>query len=219
MSGSNSTLTARFSGKSSLAIADEIATHAVYSSNTAIDAKTSASTLCPNHLVARAGSLEEPIMTRLSQSIRRLSIVSLYVAMLAPTMASAKDASLYYGRWTVSEDRPVFTVRGAAYKTIDIAACGRDFCGISVDDKGRCGPLLFRFLGKHAATETLRGHGRWGSEQKNVVIMSYGASDNGENLGFELYLGDGYSLGSRSGSMPKFHAEYKRLGASRCVAR
>ena len=161
-------------------------------------------------------------MTRLSQSIRRLSIASLFIAMLAPVapaMAGGPAASLYHGRWTVSEDRPVFTARGAAYKTIDIAACGRDFCGISVDDRGRCGAVLFRFLGKHAATETLRGHGRWGTEQKNIVLMSYGISDSGENTGFELYLGDGYNLGSRSGSMPKFHAEYKRLGTARCVAR
>jgi hypothetical protein len=158
-------------------------------------------------------------MMRLSQSIRTLSIVSLSIAMLAPVMANAKDASLYYGRWTVSEEKPVFTVRGAAYKTIDVAACGRDFCGVSVDERGRCGPVLFRFLGKHAATDTLRGHGRWGGEQKNIVIMSYGATDSGENAGFELYLGDGYNLGSRSGSMPKFHADYKRLGTARCVVR
>lgn len=159
-------------------------------------------------------------MTRLSQLIKRLSIASLSITLLAHTApAIAGEASPYYGRWTVSEDRPIFTVRGAAYKTIDITTCGRDFCGVSVDDKGRCGAVLFRFLAKNAATDMLRGHGRWGSEQKNIVLMSYGTTDTGENAGFELLLGDGYNLGSRSGSMPKFHADYKRLGAARCVAR
>ncbi|MDB5679555.1 hypothetical protein [Sphingomonas bacterium] len=160
-------------------------------------------------------------MTVLSQSLMRLSIVPLGVAMLAlagPATAGPAS-SLYYGRWTVSEDKPVFTPRGRLYKTIDVAPCGRDFCGVSVDDSGKCGPLLFRFLGKHAATEDLHGHGKWGDEQKNIVIMSYGSTDTGENAGFELYLGDGASVGSRSGSMPKFHAGYRRLGNARCAAR
>lgn len=160
---------------------------------------------------------------RLSQSIGRLSMTALgtalgMVASISPAPAAAGGAgsSPYYGRWTVSEDNPVFTARGRPYKTIDIATCGKDFCGVSVDDGGRCGPVLFRFLGRHATTADLRGHGRWGAEQKNVVIMSYG---DGGDAGFELYLGDGYNLGSRSGSMPKFHADYKRLGQARCVAR
>lgn len=140
------------------------------------------------------------------------------VALTAP-VAEARQASTYYGRWAVSEERPVFTARGRAYKTIDIAPCGKDFCGVSVDDNGRCGAVLFRFLGIHANVETLRGHGKWGDEQKNVVIYSYGTPDAGQPAGFELYLGDGYNLGGRSGNMPKFHTEYKRTGNARCVAR
>jgi hypothetical protein len=160
-------------------------------------------------------------MTVLSQSLMRLSIAALGVAMLAPAApATAGPASsLYYGRWTVSEDKPVFTARGRLYKTIDVAACGRDFCGVSVDDGGRCGPVLFRFLAKNANNESLRGHGKWGDEQKNIVLMSYGGGDVGANAGFEVYLGDGASVGSRSGSMPKFHADYRRLGNARCTAR
>lgn len=160
-------------------------------------------------------------MTVLSQSRARLSIAALGAAMLAsagPASAGA-TASLYNGRWTVDEENSVFTARGRAYKTIDVAPCGRDFCGVSVDDSGKCGALLFRFLGKHAATEDLHGHGKWGDETKSIVIMSYGMTDTGTNAGFELYLGDSANVGSRSGSMPKFHAGYKRLGAAKCVAK
>ena len=151
----------------------------------------------------------------------RLSIIPLAAATLATAApaAAGPPASLYDGRWTVSEDKPVFTARGRMYKTIDIAPCGRDFCGVSVDDGGKCGPMLVRFLGKNAAAESLRGHGKWGGEQKNVVIFSYGAGDGGDNQGFELYLGDGYNLGRRSANMPKFHAEYRRLGAAKCTVR
>lgn len=159
-------------------------------------------------------------MTVLFQSLGRLSMLALAAtgtAMLAAPVAAHGGSSPYYGRWTVSEDRPVFTNRGLAYKTIDVAPCGGNFCGVSVDDSGRCGAVLFRFLGVHADVDTLRGHGRWGNEQKNVVIYSNG--DGADNAGFELYLGDGYNLGGRSANMPKFHAEYRRLGRARCVAR
>lgn len=160
-------------------------------------------------------------MSILSQSLVRLSILApLCLGALALTApAAAKQASPYYGRWTVSEDRPVFTARGRAYKTIDVAPCGRDFCGVSVDDNGRCGAVLFRFLGVHAMTDTLRGHGKWGDEQKNIVIYSTGDGSADNGYGLELYLGDGYNLGGRSANMPKFRAEYRRLGNARCVAR
>ena len=147
-----------------------------------------------------------------------MAIAAATLGTAAPATAGPA-ASLYDGRWTVSEDKPVFTARGRLYKTIDVAPCGRDFCGVSVDDSGKCGPMLFRFLGKHAATDDLRGHGKWGDQQKNIVIMSYGRTDTGENAGFELYLGDGYNLGGRSANMPKFHAEYRRLGAAKCTVR
>lgn len=157
----------------------------------------------------------------LSQSVLRLSmLVPVAVAGLAlsgpaPAAADAPgSATPYYGRWTVDEDRPVFTARGKLYKTIDIAACGKDFCGISVDDKGKCGPVLFRFLGKNVSAEMLRGKGKWGDEKKNVVIYSYG-----DDTGFELYLGDGHSFGERSASMPKFHANYRKAGRASCSAR
>jgi hypothetical protein len=138
----------------------------------------------------------------------------------APAAAPGAAASPYFGRWTVAEDRPVFTARGRLYKTIDVAPCGKDFCGVNVADNGKCGTVLFRFLSKHAGgTDTLRGHGKWGAEKKNLVIYTYGESDTPEGSGFELYLGDGHDFGGRSDNMPKFHANYRRLGKASCVAR
>jgi hypothetical protein len=117
----------------------------------------------------------------------------------------------------VEEDRPVFTARGRLDKTIDVASCGRDFCGVSVDDGGKCGAMLFRFLGRHAdGADMLRGHGKWGDAQKNIEIY---ASIDGNDRNFGLSLGDGHDFGERSGSMPKFHASYRRLGNARCSAR
>lgn len=159
-------------------------------------------------------------MTALSQPLRRLSMPAALCLVLALGGARADAApgatSPYYGRWAVSEDRPVFTSRGRLYKTIDVGPCGRDFCGVSVADNGTCGAVLFRFLGRHAREEELHGHGKWGDAQKNVVI--YGNSgETGKN--FDLYLGDGHDFGERSGNMPKFHATYRRTGGARCAAR
>jgi hypothetical protein len=86
--------------------------------------------------------MEGFIMTVLSQSLMRLSIAPLGAATLALAVPAAAGpaSSLYYGRWTVSEDKPVFTARGRLYKTIDVARCGRDFCGVSVDDGGKPAP-------------------------------------------------------------------------------
>jgi len=161
-------------------------------------------------------------MAALSHSSLRLSMRALLcvaaAALAGPAPAAAP--SPYYGRWTIDEEKPVFTARGRLYKTIDVAPCGRDFCGVSVDDAGKCGTTLFRFLGKHAdGADALRGHGRWGTAKKNVVIY---AADNPEAEGgryFELYLGDGYDFGERSDNMPKFHGNYRRLGTASCTAR
>ena len=163
-------------------------------------------------------------MTALSQSLIRLSMpVQFALALMAisgPAQAGDRPgaASPYYGRWTVDEERPVFTARGKLYKTIDVAPCGRDFCGVSVGDDGKCGTVLFRFLARSARLEDLRGHAKWGDAQKNLVI--YNGSDPASNsYAFDLYLGDGHDFGERSGSMPKYHSNYRRLGAARCSAR
>jgi hypothetical protein len=163
-------------------------------------------------------------MPTFSHSLVRLSMLGLAalgsVALVAPARAGVAASSHYYGRWVVSEDRPVFTARGRLYKTIDVAPCGSDFCGVSVDDKGKCGAVLFRFLGRHATgADMLRGRGKWGDEQKGIEIY---ASEDGEDAtrgNLELYLGDGRDFGGRSGNMPKFHAVYNRRGSARCSTR
>lgn len=143
-------------------------------------------------------------------------------AALATPSGPAPASSLYYGRWSVSEERPVFTMRGREYKTIDIAPCGKDFCGVSVADNGKCGPLLFRFLGFRARDDAdayLKGHGKWGKERKNVVIYGYDDGDTKPiTRTLELYLGEGYDFGDRSDNMPRFHANYARRGAAICKA-
>jgi hypothetical protein len=154
-------------------------------------------------------------MIALSHSLARLSISALaaFGALALPSAAQAA-VSPYYGRWTVSDDNPVFSARGRPYRTVDVAPCGKDFCGVSVGDNGQCGATLFRFLTRHAAGEDdLRGHGRWGNAKKNLLIYTY------ENEGartLELYLGDGYDFGERSDNMPKFHANYRRASEATC---
>lgn len=161
-------------------------------------------------------------MQPLSHSLALLSIAAAALAS-APALSAPAANSPYYGRWTVSEDRPVFTARGRAYKTIDIAPCGNDFCGVSVADNGACGGVLFRFLSKHADGQSvLFGHGKWGKSRKNVQIANYEGYVEGGGPGprmIELYLGDGYDFGGRSDSMPTFHAEYRRTGGATCRSR
>jgi hypothetical protein len=179
--------------------------------------------------VCHCRSKPEEVMPALSHRISRLSIQLLCgaVALAGAAHLSAGSPSAansapspYFGRWTVSEDRPVFTARGKLYKTIDVAPCGRDFCGVSVDDRGRCGITLFRFLMSHAdGTTTLFGHGRWGAERKNVMIENYESSDIPGGRTIELYLGDGHDFGERSDNMPKFHANYRSAGRAQCIAR
>lgn len=139
------------------------------------------------------------------------------VMLAGAAQAQGLGTSPFYGRWTVSEDRPVFTARGRMYQTIDVAPCGRDFCGVSVDAQGACGVTLFRFLGRNAnAVDRLQGHGRWGDAKKNLEIYRY---EGAQERTFELFLGDGHDFGGRSASMPKFRAEYRRLGSSTCASR
>ena len=148
--------------------------------------------------------------------------MSIAALVLAGTAAQAGPAatSPYYARWSTTEPQRAFTARGREYRTIDIAPCGNDFCGVSVGDKGQCGPVLFRFLSKHAgADDALRGHGRWGSAQKNVVIYHYDYEPDEGGKQLELYLGKGYDFGERSDNMPSFHSIYRPTGKAVCKAR
>ena len=140
--------------------------------------------------------------------------------MAGNAIAAPAGGSPYFGRWTVSDDKPVFTAKGREYKTIDIAPCGKDFCGVSVGDKAQCGAVLFRFLARHQDGSTaLQGHAKWGAAIKNVVIETWESPDDKGIPKMQLRLGDGYDLGDRSGNMPKFSAEYRRLGQAGCRAR
>lgn len=138
----------------------------------------------------------------------------------APGQTSAAKANVYAGRWTVSDDKPVFSRRGLDYKTFDVAPCGRDFCGVSVGSSGGCGPTLFRFKAKSVTRQRgLIGHGRWGTAIKNVEIFAWPEKGVRGGRAMNLNLGDGHDFSERSGSMPKFSAAYSPIGAVRCVTR
>ncbi len=124
----------------------------------------------------------------------------------------------YYGRWTVSDDKPAYSTRGKAYKTIDMAPCGNDFCGVAVDDNDGCGPTLFRLLINHPKTDEIVGHGRWGSDKKKLIIGYAEPSDEKPYV----YLGlgaDDMDLGGREGSDPTFDARYKNIGPAHCTTK
>ncbi|NBC37146.1 hypothetical protein GTZ99_11310 [Novosphingobium sp. FSY-8] len=129
-------------------------------------------------------------------------------------------ASPLFGRWTIKEPKARYTPRAAEYRVIDIAPCGKDFCGVSVGPKGTCGPTLFRFLWKRTQEDWLTGHGRWGDGPKMNLGLSLSEGERPDRP--EIYLGLGdkrYQMDSRSSSMPKFDASYVRNGKASCAAR
>lgn len=141
--------------------------------------------------------------------------------ILGSSMAQA-ESSKYFGRWTVSDDKPVFTKKGSLYKTIDVAPCGADFCGVSVSDKGSCGATLFRFLTEHANIDMLEGHGLWGDAKLKLQI-EYLDPKNQQPVtnipGILLGLGDkDFDFEGREGSLPKYQANYKPEGEAKCKA-
>ena len=123
----------------------------------------------------------------------------------------------YYGRWTVSDDTPAYSSKGIQYKTIDLAPCGDDFCGVSVAQDDSCGKVLFRFLTTHADDELLIGHGPWGKAKKKVELGYAKPEDAAPYL--YLALGsDDMDLTGREGSIPTFQANYERHGDAACTA-
>lgn len=123
----------------------------------------------------------------------------------------------YYGRWTVSDKKPAYSSKGILYKTIDIAPCGNDFCGISVADDNSCGEVLFRFLTTHADDEDLFGHGKWG-KYKKTLQLGYAKPEN-EAAHMYVALGsDDMDMSGREGSIPTFQANYERHGEVVCTA-
>ncbi len=165
-------------------------------------------------------------MTRLSIGLAAtagLALASGMVMAEAPRGAATHFApdprSPYYGRWTVSGEKEVFSSRGALYKTIDIAPCGRDFCGVSVAANGTCGVTLFRFLARRTNDELLRGHGVWGNLRKDITLEYYVNEDEPGGRIIDLNLGDGHDFGGRSDNMPKFTANYRPVSQALCNAR
>jgi hypothetical protein len=166
-------------------------------------------------------TLEEPAMTALFHRLTALSIGLAALSLSAPVTAEAVS-SPFWGRWKIASngEAPKFSSRGIEYKTIDIAPCGKDFCGVSVRDNGQCGAVLFRFLMKRAdGKEELRGHGKWGKGRTNVLIWLFQGDTPSSDRQMQLYLGNGYDFGERSANMPKFDGYYRHSGAAKCKAR
>jgi hypothetical protein len=154
-----------------------------------------------------------------SRMHRRHLILAAGLILLGGCFSTAAQAagSQFFGRWTVSDDKPEFSAKGKPWKTFDVAPCGADFCGVAVEDSGACGATLFRFLTIHANNEELTGHGRWGAAKKKLVI-DYTSADSGTGGNLYLGLGDNdMDFGSREGSMPTFDANYKQAGDAVCT--
>ena len=156
-------------------------------------------------------------MFKLSHRLTSLSMLALVTS--ANVQAGAAPPA-YLGRWTVADDKPVYSSRGILYKTVDVAPCGRDYCGVSVGKNGACGPILFRFLATSIRSGGgLSGHGRWGDTRKNIELYQYADKDARGGRVMGVNLGDGHDFGERSGNMPKFSAPYRPIGAAHCMAR
>ena len=150
----------------------------------------------------------------------RAVALSMLAAFASGSAAYASSDVSYLGRWTVADDKPVYSSRGILYKTVDVAPCGRDYCGVSVGRNGACGPVLFRFLATSIRSGgSLSGHGRWGDTRKNIELYQYADKDARGGRVMGVNLGDGHDFGERSGNMPKFSAQYRSLGAAHCMAR
>ena len=141
-------------------------------------------------------------------------------AVLAqPSAAPPPATPAIFGRWLSSDAAKTFSARGSEYRQVDIAPCGKDFCGVSVRPNGACGAVLFRFLMAHAGEGMLTGHGKWGNTRLKLQIES-DVIESDPNGALELGLGDNkWEMESRSSSMPKFDTSYKRAGDAVCKAR
>jgi hypothetical protein len=155
-------------------------------------------------------------MMNLSHRVLGLSMA----VMAAAVPAAARAPGTYVGRWTVADDKPAYSARGLLYQTVDIALCGKDYCGVSVGKDGACGPVMFRFLAKSLASEEgLSGHGRWGNAKKNIELYAFKDPRAKGGRTLMLALGDGHNFNDRGGNMPMFSAGYRAIGVARCVAR
>lgn len=147
-----------------------------------------------------------------------IAVAAAGLALALSATSAAASTEHFYGRWTVSDEKPAYSAKGKFYKTIDVAMCGKDFCGIAVDDNNKCGPTLFRFFTTHAADEELTGHGLWGAAKKKLIM---GIATPADAPAY-MYLGlgaDDMDLGGREGSDPIFDANYKTSGTATCTAK
>jgi len=143
--------------------------------------------------------------------------LTLIAAAFGGSTAAMADTSPFFGRWINSEDKPHYSSKGILYKTVDIAPCGKDFCGVSVDEKGGCGETLFRFLTIHANEQILQGHGKWGSTKLKVQIEQ--SKDEKDQNTLLIGLGDNkFDFESREGSTPIYSGTYKSIGTAKCIA-
>jgi hypothetical protein len=127
-----------------------------------------------------------------------------------PIAAYAEMPSPYFGHWTMSSQlggspEPL-SRKGSLYKNIDIAPCGRDICGVSVNDNGECGPLLFRFLATHAYKRLFKLHSLWGTHNEKAYLGYHGGNETKNNSPIEITLDIGKDAdpNGREGGMPMF---------------
>jgi hypothetical protein len=132
---------------------------------------------------------------------------------LSANVAWAEEVS-YLGRWTVKDMQTKLSSKGRLYKVFDIAACGKDFCAVSVDDKGVCGKTLFRFPITDVRKGSLIGYGSWGKAKKNLMIAY--VTPDGAPPYFWLGLGDAKMDFVGRGSLPTFEADYVRVSEAKC---
>jgi hypothetical protein len=151
----------------------------------------------------------------------KLSVLSMGLAMAVGANVASAQGSHFFGRWTITNSEigvaTIMSSKGESYRTIDIALCGSEFCGVSVGADRACGKTLFRFLGSSQVKEFITGHGRWGEKKLKIQLGHAKPADEPEYL----YVGlgeDSFDFESREGSMPKFSANYKREGEATCFA-
>ena len=154
-------------------------------------------------------------MPNLFQGKARIWAFALVIAALAGqnTALGGETKWNHFGRFTVDDPTDKFSANGKLYRVVDIAPCGKDFCGVSVDGQ-TCGAILFRFLSTHRADDTLEGHGKWGGEQLKLFIF---ASLDAPTMTLSMG-GAKFNPESRSGSVPTFTADYHRIGEATCKA-
>ena len=144
-------------------------------------------------------------------------LAALGLAACVGAASAAELKSVYFGRWTVDDPTEKFSANGKLYRVVDIAPCGADFCGVSVDG-GACGETLFRFLAAHANNDELDGHGKWGAAKKKVILDRTNGGAEAAGKTFTLYIGEAsFNVASRS-AMPIFNANYHRIGEAACTA-